>query len=79
MNVQRALDSAAIKEGTFLFKGTVDSPVKADLVIDHTGQDLNNLGRTADVRVVYLEKGNILVKGDDAVKQAVITGSAAGS
>ena len=76
MNVQRALDSAAIKEGTFQFKGTVDSPVKADLVIDHAGQGLNSLGRTADVRVVYLEKGNILVKGDDAVKQAVITGPA---
>jgi len=76
MNVQQALDSAVIKNGTFLFNGTVDSPVKADLVIDHAGQGLNTLGRNADVRVVYLEKGNILVKGDDVVKQAVVTGPA---
>lgn len=76
MTVQRVLDSAEAKEGTFLFKGTIDSPVKADLVMDHAGQGLNSLGRTADVRVVYLEKGNILVNGDATVKQATITGTA---
>jgi len=72
---QRVIDSAGAKKGTFLFKGTVAEPVGTQLVIDHTGQGLQRLGRNADLLVVYLEQGDILVEGDDSIKRATITGS----
>jgi peroxiredoxin len=75
---QRVIDSAAAKNGTFLFKGTAVEPLKTQLVIDHTGQGLASLGRlrNADFLIVYLEQGEILITGDDSVKHATITGSA---
>lgn len=76
MNVQRTLDSARVKAGKFFLKGAVsDGPVKAAIVLDHAGVGLSRLGRKADVLVVFLEKGELLVKGKDSVKYAVVTGS----
>ena len=76
MTDQRVLDSAASKDGVFSFKGAAgDPPVKAELVIDHSGQGLKSLGRKADRRVVYLEKGRIGIKGNDSLRHTAITGS----
>jgi peroxiredoxin len=72
---QRLIDSAELKKGIFSFKGTVEDHMKATLVIDHSMQGLQNLGRTADMRVVYLGDANILVRGKDSVKYAAVTGS----
>ena len=75
MNTQRVLDSADLKDGIFLLKTMVDEPVRTEVVIDHAGQGLNSLDRAADKRIVYLEKGNILIKGNDSINHATVTGS----
>ncbi|MDO6431818.1 redoxin domain-containing protein [Flavitalea sp. BT771] len=76
MNVQQTLDSARMKEGKLFLTGKVtDMPQKAEIVVDHTGQGLANLGRKADVLVVYLEKGRLSVSGRDSVKYATVMGS----
>ena len=76
MTDQRTLDSAAWKDGVFSFAGTAeDPPVKAELVIDHSGAGLAGLGRKADWRTVYLESGRILFKGRDSLDQAIVRDS----
>ena len=76
MDVQQTLDSARVKDGKFFLKGKVtDFPLKAEIVVDHTGKGLANLGRKADVLVVYLEKGLLTVSGRDSVKYAAVMGS----
>jgi peroxiredoxin len=72
---KRIIDSVVEKEGIWLFKGTTAEPVKAQLVLDHTGSGLQ-LNRTADLLAIYLEKGKIQVTGTDNVKQATFTGEA---
>ncbi len=68
-------DSAALLAGNFEFKGNINAPTQALLLVDHTGGGLNSLGRGADVLNLYLENGTIAVNGKDSVKTAKITGS----
>jgi len=76
MDVQQTLDSARVKDGRFFLKGKVsDFPLRAEIVVDHTGQGLVNLDRKADALVIYLEKGELKVNGGDSVRYAVVTGS----
>jgi peroxiredoxin len=72
---QHVLDSAVSQDGTFLLKGMAAEPLKTEIVIEHTGKGLPGNDKKADLLVVYLEKGNILVKGNDSVKYAIVTGS----
>jgi peroxiredoxin len=72
---QRVLDTVEVQNGAFFFKGKVDAPVKAHIVVDHAGKGLNNLGRAADALLVYLEEASMLVKGRDSVCRAVVSGS----
>lgn len=62
-------DSSSIKNGTFQIKGNIDQPVKATLMVNHTGT-----GRIADYLVIFLEKGTIKVTSADSVKNAVVEG-----
>ena len=66
-------DSATGKDGVWVFTGTVSDPVKAIVVLDHTGAGVQ-LNRTADLTGVYLEKGKIQITGTDNVKEATLTG-----
>jgi peroxiredoxin len=76
MTDQKTLDSATAHDGTFLFSGIAgDPPVKATLVIDHTGEGLKGLANKADMRIVYLSKGNILFTGGNSLRHAAIKGS----
>ena len=68
-------DSAIVDKGTFLFKGMITEPVRAQLVLDHKDIGLANLGNDADFLLMYLEKGNISITGKDSVKTALIAGS----
>ncbi len=68
-------DSAMVDNGAFQFKGTVAEPIKAQLILDHKGIGLSRLGQDADVVLLYLEKGNINITGQDSVKNALISGS----
>lgn len=72
---KRIMDSAVGKDGIWSFKGNFTEPVKAYLILDHTGTG-PQMNRTADLTGVYLEKGKIEVTGTDNVKQATLTGSA---
>jgi len=71
----RIMDSAVGKDGIWSFKGNITEPVKAYLMLDHTGAG-PQMNRTADLTGVYLEKGKIEVTGTDNVKQATLTGGA---
>lgn len=70
------MDSAEVKNGAFQFKGNVAGPTQAMLILDHKGEGLAKLRRSADVFMVYLEKGTLNVSAKDSVKNAVVTGSA---
>lgn len=75
---QQVVDSASVAGGKFLFRGTAEKPRRVQLVVDRNGQGLNSLGlkaADADVLVIYLEPGAIVVRGGDSVRHAVITGS----
>ncbi|MBC8033419.1 MAG: AhpC/TSA family protein [Chitinophagaceae bacterium] len=72
---KNVMDSAELKNGAFSFKGTVAGPTKATIIVDHSGKGLQSLGRNADIKFVYLEKGTIKLDTRDSVKNAVITGS----
>ena len=76
MTDQQVIDSAEAKQGAFVFTATVDAPQKAEIIIDHAAQGLNGFNRNADLLVVYLEKGNIQVTGNDSVQYAAVSGSA---
>ena len=71
---KRITDSALVSNGVFQFKGTVDEPVEAEVILDHKGVGLTKM-RTLDVLRLYIDKGNINITGNDSVKTAVITGS----
>jgi len=66
-------DSSAIVNGKFEFKGTVNAPVKAVLVINYTGSGMRS--RTAAQLPIYLETGVINVTSPDSLKNATVSGS----
>ncbi len=74
-NGQNVTDSVVLMAGSFEFKGNLNEPEQALLLLDHTGIGINRLGRGADVLNLYLENGTIMVSGTDSVKKAKITGS----
>jgi peroxiredoxin len=76
MTDQEIIDSAEIKQGAFVLTAAVEAPQKAAVIIDHAAQGLHGFNRNADWLVVYLEKGNILVTGNDSVQHSTVSGSA---
>lgn len=73
--VNNVTDSAEVKSGTFLFKGSITRPVQAQVILDHAGKGLGSIGHSADAINLYLEKGNIVLAGADSIKSATISGS----
>ena len=69
------LDSTTIIGGHFQFRGMIGTPLKAQLIFDHTGAGMKKSGGNTDMLNVYLEKGDIILTSKDSVKKAVITGS----
>jgi peroxiredoxin len=63
-------DSALLSNGGFQFSGKLNGPVKATLLVNHTGT-----GRTSDALTLFLEKGTIKVQSSDSVKHAQVSGS----
>jgi len=66
-------DSATIKNGVFELKGKVSYPVKAKLILNHTGKVVQNQ-QTTDFIELYLEKGIITVTSKDSLIKAAIVG-----
>jgi peroxiredoxin len=73
---QRILDSAEGKNGIFRFKGKLSDPMAVHAVVLRNGEKIQHYNKNADAQFFYLEQGDILIKGKDAVKKAVVTGSA---
>lgn len=67
-------DSVISNRGTFQFKGQLVDPIKARIIVDHTGTGIKNL-KKADILEIYLEKGKIDVSSSDSVFRAKISGS----
>ena len=66
------VDSAAVKNGAFAFKGTVPGPVGANLAFTHQGEPL---AKSRDNTTVFLEKGTVQVAARDSAAKATVTGT----
>ncbi|PKO98380.1 MAG: alkyl hydroperoxide reductase [Bacteroidetes bacterium HGW-Bacteroidetes-8] len=67
------IDSSAIVDGKFEFKGSVGAPIKAALVLNHKGTGARS--RTLPNLQVYLESAVIGITAKDSLKGAKFTGS----
>jgi peroxiredoxin len=68
------IDSVQIKNGSFTFKGTVDKPIQAYLLVDRVGTGLSNR-RPISSELVYLEPGTITLTSPDSLDNAVLGGT----
>ena len=69
-------DSAAITNGVFTFKGTLENPLMASIRIKHDADVVDPAKRNpVDALSLYLENGTIGVTAPDSIKNAKITGS----
>jgi len=66
-------DSAVLKDGTFQFKGTVDGPSQAMMVLKHVNPPADP--RARDMIVFYVEKGTITLSSPDSLQKATFAGS----
>lgn len=75
VNGETFLDSAVLKNGRFEFKGTLQSPYLAMLVVDHKGTGFASQGMDGDRRLLYLDNTTFTITGKANISDAVITGS----
>ncbi|UOQ99343.1 AhpC/TSA family protein [Hymenobacter sp. 5317J-9] len=68
-------DSAAVKKGEFVLRGTVAAPTKSRLVLVPRGQQRRLYTGQADNIVFYLEKGNTVFTSPDSLAHAEVSGS----
>ncbi|WP_249219748.1 TlpA disulfide reductase family protein [Chitinophaga sp. HK235] len=71
---QTITDSCMIEQGKFVFKGNIDEPKRATLIVNYLGSGMKDKG--VHQRAIYLEPGNIKINGKDSLPDAGITGSA---
>lgn len=69
------VDSVNVTDGKFAFKGTLTSPVKADLSLNKL-INLRAKGPIVDKLSFYIEPASIKLAAADSLKNATITGSA---
>jgi len=67
-------DSTVPSNGTFVFKGTLDHPIKGTLMIKHWSSEAHP-SSYADKIQIYLEKGHITLTSPDSLINATFTGS----
>jgi peroxiredoxin len=72
-NNKIAIDSAKMVNGSFTFKGKVEEPVAARLILDHKGLGMRK--QQTDLLNIYLEPGIITIQSKDSVLHATIGGS----
>jgi peroxiredoxin len=72
LNKTRVVDSAAVQNGRFEFKGNLPEPVLARLTLSHQGTTYRN---SQDVTELYLEKGTIAVATPDSATKATVRGT----
>ncbi len=70
------MDTLVIKNGIFEIKGTVQSPTRAVLVLDHDGNGIRqNPGM--DMISIFLENGIVQITTADSLKNAIVKGTPA--
>jgi peroxiredoxin len=72
-NAWKEIDSTDIKEGKFLFTGSVNEPQNAIIAVRRNGAV--GSGSQRDSQGFFIENANISIVGNDAVENATITGS----
>jgi peroxiredoxin len=70
-NKKMVYDSAILRDGQFVFKGSVSRPLQANLALKQTGKDKPGFSR----RSLYLDPGVMTVQINGALDSAVVTGS----
>ncbi|HWZ03894.1 MAG TPA: TlpA disulfide reductase family protein [Mucilaginibacter sp.] len=68
----RQTDSAMINNGAFTFKGAIDQPISAYLIINKKGTGINT--KAISYIKLYLEAGALSVTSPDSLDNAQITG-----
>ena len=68
------VDSSSINNGKFEFKGTVNDPIKANIVLNHQGSGMRR-SKSVESLAFYLESGMIKVSSPDSLGKAKITES----
>ncbi|RFM32444.1 TlpA disulfide reductase family protein [Chitinophaga silvisoli] len=71
----KVLDSTTLKKGRFTFKGTLKSPVHAEITLRHDTAALDP-NKYADNLPFYLENSVITITSADSIYNAVVKGSA---
>jgi len=71
----KVLDSAILKKGSFTFKGTLKTPVEAEIVLRHDTAALDPKKYNDNIRF-YLENSVITITSTDSIYHAVVKGSA---
>ncbi|MDO7854382.1 TlpA disulfide reductase family protein [Hymenobacter convexus] len=75
VNAQKWLvDSAAVKNGRFEFKGAVPEPGRATLVLSHNGTSLAK-SKDATKEFFFVEQGTIAISTPDSATKAVVRGT----
>ncbi|NEU68465.1 TlpA disulfide reductase family protein [Spirosoma agri] len=68
------LDSTTIQNGKFEFKGSVENPMKGNLLVVKNGASLNKNTSVPSISL-YLEPGTIKVISPDSLKNALVSGT----
>jgi len=73
---QNLTDSASVTNGSFIFKGTLNEPTKANLFLNKNPYVTGVAkGETLDVRSLYIAPGTIHLTATDSLKNTLIKGS----
>jgi peroxiredoxin len=78
MGEEQVLDSAVVKNGKFVFKGTISAPAKATITVKPLQDDGQPFSiekyLATDKEEFYIEPGKITVTGNEAIRNASIIG-----
>ncbi|MDF7812639.1 TlpA disulfide reductase family protein [Hymenobacter sp. YC55] len=69
------MDSTALKNGAFEFKGTTDFPKQATLIVHRNGKPTLDFFNSSNRTDLFLEPGPIVVTSPDSLPNAKLTGT----
>lgn len=76
VNGERKIDSTIMKNGKFVFRGTVGAPKEAHIIVNHSNLPPDPTTRHQDDILPFLiEDRTITIAAKDSIRKAVITGS----
>lgn len=72
----QSLDSTAVKNGSFSFKGQANGPTMVYVVYDQENRGWDKIGYKGDMVGFYVDRGKTTITAKDSVRTATIKGSA---